>query len=269
MTEAPFYREQRHPWVRQSRFQEVTAQGLLDGSKSASLAAKNGRPQAWIFDLDSTLFCTGSRNKFIYSEFLRQRPQAPMHWLLALGQFDPFQNQYSIRQTFEAIFEKYDSRLARAWSYELWKEFEPFWFEHFFSGRYLHCDTPYPGAVEFVHQVLKSGAEVIYLTGRDRPRNWGGTQNALRSSGFPMSENTMLLLKPDQEMTDLEYKDWACAHLKAAKNVAYLIENEPENLSMFLKHFISKQIVFFHSITSERVPPVSQDPVLRLLSFNL
>jgi hypothetical protein len=249
-----FFQDHRHPWVKATEFRDLRASELLSSAIEARQQMQPQKKSAWVFDLDSTLFCLGPRIKHIYFEFLRDHPQPKEHWQRALPLLNPATQRYNIRETFEMIFEPWNREQAHIWALELWFEFERFWTERFFSNRHLHHDDPYPGAVDYVKRVLEAGFEVVYLTGRDRPRTGHGTMMALKNAGFPIGENTALLMKPQQSMGDVEYKERAARELRSKFDVSVLIDNEPENLVMFAHEFEHAMIVFYHTIMSERVP---------------
>lgn len=247
-----FFQEHDHDWVREQRFADTTAAQLL--AQVEAKPPQGSRPRAWVLDLDSTLFCVGPRIRAVFGSFLRQHPAPSLEWQRVYPLLDSALQRYSIEGTFEKIFALWDSREAQAKARKLWDAFRDYWNEHFFSDPYIPRDIPYPGARDFVESLLTRGLDVVYLTGRDRPRTGAGTYETLRRHGFPIGGRAHLFMKPDRETADLEYKRAAAAELRARFEVMVLVDNEPENLVMFAREFPHAEIVFFHTIMSRRVP---------------
>jgi hypothetical protein len=247
-----FFREEDHDWVRGRVFADTTAPELLSHVEAAR--PRGSKPPAWVLDLDSTLFCVGPRIRAVYGEFLRRHPSPRPEWERVYPFLESTVQRYSIEGTFEKIFAIWDSRDAHAKAVELWDAFRDFWNEEFFSNRHLRRDIPYPGARDFVEGLVSKGYEIVYLTGRDRPRTGAGTVEALRQGRFPLGPSTHLFMKPDRETSDLDYKHLASQVLRGRFDVRALVDNEPENLVMFAREFPAAEVVFFHTIMSRRVP---------------
>jgi len=269
------FRDTTHPWILGQRFEDVTTSELLAFSPPLHSKVEMGAPQAWVFDLDSTLFCTAPRNKRVLWRFLRQLEDFPAHWMRVWSQLSPAVQRYGIPHTFYTVFREqgWPDADAKAEARRLWEAFQEFWNEEFFLSRNIVFDTPYPGALEFVREIYERGYHVVYLTGRDSARARAGSYEALRESGFPVGERTHLWLKPHREQDDLHFKDLATRKLKAQFQVRALIDNEPENLVMFAERFPESEVVFFHSIMSRREPTRSYSKALgsrkawRLMEF--
>ena len=255
-----FYKDNKHPWLKDIIFENINAQELLQNAEKN--IEVNTKPPAWVFDLDSTLFNLSIRNQNIFAEFLRTHPKPPIHWQKALPFLDSESHKYDIEESFRDIFSQWDSFAAPAQAAALWKEFEPYWYYRFFSNWPMTYDIAYPGATQFVGAVLELGHEVVYLTGRDRPRTHQGTLDKLREAYFPLNRSTHLMMKPHSEMGDLEFKFQVSRELRSRFDIRVSIDNEPENLVMFAECFPSAHIVFFHSIMSLRVPQKNFHDVL-------
>lgn len=247
-----FFQQLDHPWLAKQSFKDIDPRELLNNIERGG--ASGGRPEAWIFDLDSTLFCVGPRIQSIFHSFLREHPGAPLHWHKALPALGADSHRYGIEESFYHIFVQHDERQAASMARELWHEFKAYWDEHFFSDRYLHHDLPYPGAREYLEAVEAKGFEIVYLTGRVRTDTRRGTVDALRAAGFPRGIHTHLFMKPDSSITDLEFKDRVSRTLAHRFDVRVSIDNEPENLLVFARHFSRAEVIFFHSVMSERIP---------------
>jgi hypothetical protein len=263
-----------HPWIRSQEFSELSASELF-ARVQAREKSTSGKPEAWVLDLDSTLFCVASRSRSIYVEFLRAHPQPRLEWQKALAWLNPRYQLYDIERTFREIFAQWNSQTAAELAAELWAEYRPFWEKRFFSNRHLHLDAPYAGAVEFAHAVRERGFNIVYLTGRDAPRNAPGTAASLKRAGFPFGPDTYLMMKPAREQSDLEFKLRAASVLRSRYDIRVFLDNEAENLVMAAREFPRAEIVFFHSIKSQRLPLadfralLGERPALRLKSYSL
>lgn len=251
-----FHQDRDHAWVRSQSFAELTSQQILSETKWSSKTTSS-RPEAWVLDLDSTLFCTAPRNKRVFWRFLREHPQPPMLWMRLWSYLSPLNQKYSIPHTFGSIlrhemnFSEADARLE---TIQLWDVYKDFWLNEFFLSRNISRDLPYAGAAEFVNSLYKKGYHLVYLTGRDAERGWAGTYQALKSAGFPTGDNTYLRLKPESKMGDLEFKTEAVRRISREFNIKAFIDNEPENLVMFAEEAPASEIIFYHSIMSSRLP---------------
>lgn len=276
--DSKYYKEAANSWVNAQTFTEVSAKELIEDAREKYSKLKNGpkRP-AWVFDLDSTLFCTAARNQKVFWKFLQKRENFPKHWALMWQQMGAHRQQYSIPKTFYSIMRDF------GWSHEnaehearaIWSEYQNHWLKEFFASRNISHDPAYEGAANFVNALKNIGYEIVYLTGRDANRGTEGTLHALKMGKFPLGNACHLRLKPFEEMGDLEFKEKASRRLKAEFEVEALIENEPENLVMFADIFRFAKIIFFHSIMSPRIPGaemsehLGERPLLRLNSFEI
>lgn len=259
-----FFQEADHAWIKTQKFEELSSGQALEAFPE--LNAGKYPPKAWVFDLDSTLFCTAPRNKRVFWRFLRERSVIPQLWMNLWAHLSPMNQRYSIPRTFYNVLNReLGVPEAEAWAEAsvIWTEFQPFWMNEFFLSRNIARDVPYEGAVEFVTELHRRGYHIVYLTGRDSPRGYEGTFQVLRQWRFPMDERTHLRLKPHANLGDLEFKEAASRALNAEFEVCALIDNEPENLAMFSEMFPRSEIVFFHSIMSPRIPLKSWNQALK------
>lgn len=267
------FRENEHPWVQSMDFQDVQVLELLD--LIADAEPDPAQPPAWVFDLDSTLFCTSGRNKRAFEKFLSSAKSPPSHWSLLFSELSPKVQEYGIPKTFYKILvdNGWESSEAKAEARAIWEEYQDHWLQDFFSSENMSLDEAYEGAASFVQQVQAKGREIVYLTGRDSPRALEGTIEALKKNDFPLGKGTHLRLKPSSEMGDAEFKDMACQRIAQEFNAELFVDNEAENLEIFAKRFPNAEIVFFHSIMSPRAPSEKMDEYLagrrvkRLLSY--
>lgn len=257
-----WYQDVENKWVKSLPFSETNSAELLAWVKAQPLGG--GRETAWIFDLDSTLFCLAPRIHNIFFEFIRAHPRPKKEWEQLVSVLDPSHQKYSIEETFRDLLRRLlsDDREAAEMAAELWGEFFPFWREHFFEDRHIHHDVPYPGAADFVKSVKSLGRKIIYLTGRDRVGSGQGTRHHLKHSGFDLSDAELLLMKPRRHDSDVEFKKKVAELLRAQFHIEGVLDNEPENLVMFAKEFRDAKIVLYHSVMSGRVP---KDNILHYL----
>jgi len=256
-----FKRDFHHPWIEDLSWDNANGPELLS-SVSSVLAGSSRR--AWVFDLDSTLFCVEPRTRFIFSEFLREQVKVPQEWWKLLSFLGLMTHTYSVQDMFELGFREMDSSNSEKKAKDLWKAFEPHWMKSFFIGRYMHYDQPYRGAVEFVQKVQSAGHDIVYLTGREYQKAFGATVDSLKQWGFPTGPDIQLILKPWQwrHLSDFEYKDRACSIIASQYNVVCSVDNEPENLLAFAKNFPAAHLALFHSVMSKRRPSTSDERVL-------
>jgi hypothetical protein len=249
-----WYQDSENAWVKSIPFYDTTASALLAWAKSNPL--KDQRETAWVLDLDSTLFCLAPRIHNIFLEFLRAHPQPRPEWMKLLSVIDAKSQRYSIEETFRVLLRRFtvDEQTADQMAAELWQEFYPFWKDHFFEDRHLHYDVAYPGAADFVREIKNLGRKIVYLTGRDRLGSGQATRLHLRSSGFKLTENEVLVMKPKRHDDDVEFKRRASQMLSKQFHVELVLDNEPENLVMFADLFREARIVLYHTVMSGRVP---------------
>ena len=98
--------------------------------------------------------------------------------------------------------------------------------------------TAAPLVADIANQLVKAGAKIVYLTGRDVPRMQVGTLLNLKRNFFPIdSANAQLMMKPDPKMDDLLFKKQAFEEIKKMGVVVGVFENEPNGLARFHGEF--------------------------------
>jgi len=196
-----------------------------------------------IFDLDSTLFETGSRNLRILREFAEEHgaehPSLP-DVIAGLTIDDMGWN----------VHECLSSRGVG--DEDLLQALRDFWFERFFTDDYVKTDTPSPGAVEFVTHCHQAGAMIYYLSGRHVGGMETGTVQALTEEGFPFWRGRCAIhLKPSFDMADRAFKDDAVEDIRSYKGrVVASFENEPGNANLFLAAFPGALHYLLDTVTS-------------------
>jgi hypothetical protein len=207
-------------------------------------------PLKAVFDLDSTLFDVSHRITQIFHQFAKlsdiaeKFPEASKQ-LLALT---PKATDWGVKKTLMRINFKSPGD-------DFLKTLVEYWKKHFFSSDFLHIDRPYPGATEFVQDLFKAGADILYLTGRDIPRMLKGTLASLRAHSFPLDENhANVFLKPSTQIADTDFKKEFFLKLDQSKGDVWFFENEPVNIKLVLDCCPHVKVVFVTTVHSEKNP---------------
>ena len=215
-----------------------------------------------IFDLDSTLFDLTIRMSSIADEFARtHQEQFPKECALLASELKLDRSDWGYDRGLKALGITQESHR------EFWQALHHFWHDAFFSNDYLHHDEPLPGAVTYVNELAKTGAHIMYLTGRDEPRMYAGTLASLASRGFPIpapapvpapaQPNTQLVLKPAAGLDDAKWKVDVIKQIQSNYKKIYLFENEPVNTNLVAKELPGVSIIFVETTHSgrEQAPP--------------
>lgn len=201
------------------------------------------RPIA-VYDLDSTLFCTGPRNLAIARDFAAIRP-AIAPYVARLRAEDM---GWNVMADLEALGFRDGAVLA---------ELRAFWRATFFTDRYVMEDSAYPGAVAMVKAVAAAGCLTYYLTGRDEPGMRAGTVQSLEACGFPgPGPDVLLHMKPAWEDEDLPFKLAVFRDLNALGEVVLAFENEPANANRFHRAFPEAAVILHATIHAPDPEPL-------------
>ena len=227
---------------------QITLESLQERSRS-------GLSSFAVFDLDSTLFDVTPRLQQILHDFANDSHHQKL-----------FPENCKILKTAEAQHQDWGIRwaLQRAGldghHPEFHQAIKEFWIRSFFSNSYLQYDRPYPGAIEYVNAVAATGAQVVYLTGRDIPRQGEGTEQALKKWGFPLHETlARMVLKPVAGLDDAEFKENFFRSLPS-ETATWLFENEPVNVNVIRRHHPHVKIVFVNTVHAGIEPPPEDIP---------
>lgn len=200
-----------------------------------------------VFDLDSTLFDVSPRLEQIIQDFA-ELPETIAKFpesVAILKNIKMLRSDWGIKNAlFRAGLDKQHPEFEIA--------IKTYWRDHFFSNHYLEFDRPYEGAVDYVNELAKTGAEIVYLTGRDVARMAVGSEKVLLKWGFPLDgTQSRLVLKPMKGMDDAEFKsDWFGDLPDGKYTKIWLFENEPVNVNLVRKCHQHVEIVFFESTHS-------------------
>ena len=193
--------------------------------KRVHQSIKDGNNPVVVFDLDGTLFDNGPRTWHILAEFAETHGHVELR--KQLDGFTPTGLAYLMTDTFDALGIN-DQGIIRA--------AQDFWRQRFFTDDYQVFDIPGTGAVPFARAMYEAGASVIYLTGRDVPGMASGCLSSLRRHGFPVGLiRTGMVLKPDFETADIDFKTEAVDYIDSLGEVVGSFDNEPANCNLFLQ----------------------------------
>jgi hypothetical protein len=222
----------------------------------------SGRKATAVFDLDSTLFDVTPRLRQILHDFAAH-PQFQVRFpesCALLKNAEVHHKDWGIKQAL--IRAGLDGHHP-----DFHKAVKEFWIQSFFSNEYLHFDQPYPGAIEFVNSVQKTGAEIVYLTGRDIPRQGIGTAEVLKKWGFPIQPpQCRMVLKPQAGLDDAEFKEAFFRQYPKTQSI-WLFENEPVNVNRIRQHHPHVKLVFVDSVHAGKENPPEDVP--QILHFIL
>ena len=213
-----------------------------------------------IFDLDSTLYDLALRVTAILHRFAKSPEKQALfpEECSRLLDVEILRGDWGLREPLERL------GISKEQYPKFWDDVHKAWANGFFSNEFLTYDKPLPGAVRFVQDVLKLGADVLYLTGRDVPRMGTGTEASLKEAGFPLDGlRTKLTLKPKAGLDDAQFKADEIVRLAADYKSLWLFENEPVNINAVLKACPQVKMVFVDTCHSglETIPPeIAQIP---------
>lgn len=209
---------------------------------------KQKRPMV-IFDLDGTLFDNRPRILQILKEYGEEELKGVRDKAAKkLINLDISNVRYMLTDTLKAIGIKESAIINNA---------AVFWSKRFFSDEYLKYDEPTAGAVDFVRKLYSNGARIVYLTGRDAPRQLIGTVKALRDNGFPIGiQGTELIMKPTRQTQDAVFKQQVTRYLDHYGQVIAAFDNEPANVNVYQRGFADALVIKFAAPHSPNPPPL-------------
>ena len=204
-------------------------------------ASQYGGEGVGVFDLDGCLFDTRSRQVHIFREFASQKGALALYAVQA-NHFRDWDLGNTLRNA--SISEDVISSVL--------DDLKKFWFDRFFTSRYVTFDHAMPGAVDLVNKCRETGLQIVYLTGRDETMR-AGTEDSLRGFGFPLDgEECRLLVKPDFETDDTEFKDAALKTIAGMGEPVLFLDNEPANVNKFNERYPDSMVVFVETDHSPR-----------------
>ncbi|MSP59175.1 MAG: hypothetical protein EXR72_02340 [Myxococcales bacterium] len=220
-------------------------QRILDDASGRARAL--GRGGVVVFDLDSTLFDNRPRQARILAEFGALRGVAALAGCRAEHWTSWFISD-AMRQT--GLAAEQVSALAPA--------AREFWRERFFTSRYCVDDVPIEGSVEYVAELVATGTQIAYVTGRHTGMGEGSIA-AFARGGLPLPDgNTVhLLLKPDVAKHDDDWKLEAHGLLDRLGTVVAAFDNEPAHINGYRARYPEALSVHLATDDSERPIPIA------------
>jgi hypothetical protein len=176
-----------------------------------------------VLDLDGTLFDNVPRTQRILREVARE----------LLGPEDAITRVVERLEVADYEYSPVDTLRARGVrDEEILFRLREAWASRFFDSSYLDHDEPLDGAVDAARHWWNLGAELNYLTGRHVPEMYLGTCTSLHGAGFPVGTiRTALLMKPEFDRHDVEFKLETIPALRRKGPVVLLVDNDPRVLN--------------------------------------
>lgn len=194
---------------------------LADLAIEAIARAESGERVQVVFDLDDTLFLVHPRKRAIFRELATD--VGDQLAADALERLAASEIPYDVKAALGTVGITEPTMVER-----LTRGF----FDRFFDGAYTRHDAPNDGAAAFLAHLHAHGVRVVYLTGRPEEMT-SRTRQTLERHGFPLDENTALMLKGRHEshLGDAEFKGVKAREIAAWGPVLAVLDNEPANLN--------------------------------------
>lgn len=230
-------------------------------AKRVQQSINEGHQPVVIFDLDDTLFDSRSRKIIIHQEFAVKKEvqkKYPEESKL-LSNIRLQQIKYTVEETMSLL------GISNTNFIQLVQEH---WLTKFFTNKYAKLDSTIPGAIFYVNRIRKLGAKIVYLTGRDNPRMGTGTYLSLKKNHFPLDSQTILMLKPHEDIDDSVFKQQVFAQIREFGEVIAAFENEPHNINLMKQGFPAAQMVFLDTLHSPK-PDIPNPDIPQIQDFNM
>ena len=208
------------------------------------LAQKQAKATAFVFDLDSTLFCTKWRTEKILLDSLSHVPKekCSKEIMERIKQIEIAPTDWDL----EGIFIKHGLDLREP----CLKEVQKYWDKYFFRNEYLQADRPYPGAPDFLNKLKQAGGSIFYLSARSDKHMREGSLSSLKKWKFPLEDSTHLILKEELDPADSFYKTKELEKLSKQYSSICFFENEPVILDSVSKQLPQIRIFWMNSAHS-------------------
>lgn len=201
-----------------------------------------------VFDLDSTVFDNRPRQSRIVRELGKAKGLPP---LMKCG-VEHWTSGWDLKAAMVAC------GLTDADADALYKEAKAFWVDRFFTSEYCVDDVEVPGATSYLHAAVKTGAQVLYVTGRHEAMR-SGTVKCFEKCGMPVPGGAVqLLMKPTLRESDDGYKRDTHARLKGLGTLVAAFDNEPTHINDYALQF--PDAVVIHLATDHSGRPVELHP---------
>jgi len=213
-----------------------------------SRAAALGSSGVLVFDLDSTLL----DNKPRQARIVREAGDSLGEPRLSQCQPDHF-TDWSVDKPLRRV------GILEHELEELVPKVRRYWKRRFFTSEYCVDDIAIAGAVDFVRQAQSLGTRIAYCTGRHEGMRQG-TVACFAREGFPVPDGGQvhLLMKPDLEEHDDDFKVRAPQPLPPPGTVIAAFDNNPIHITSYFKPFRDAQCV--HMLTDPSAGGVAPQP---------
>jgi hypothetical protein len=213
-------------------------------------AAAAGPKGIVVFDLDSTVFDNRPRQARIVREFGRAKG------LKALEACQPFHftSGWDLTGALVALGMSPDEAKGHH------RELKKFWGARFFTSEYCKDDIEVVGSPRYLHEVVKTKARVLYVTGRHEGMRPGTVESMVKCRMVLPGEGAQLLMKPAEAEDDDNYKRTAHALLAELGTVLAAFDNEPMHVNDYADRFPDALAV--HLATDHSGRPVTLRPTV-------
>ncbi len=197
-----------------------------------------------VFDLDSTVFDNRPRQTRILREY------GDKVGLPALSACEP--------RHWDSGWDLKAAMLACGLSPELtdthYQDAKNFWGAHFFTSEYCVDDVEVPGAPQYLAAAVKTGAQVVYVTGRHEEMRAGSVKCMAKCNMPVPGGKVSLLMKPTLRESDDTYKVETHAKLAQMGTLIAAFDNEPTHANDYAKNF--PDAIVIHLATDHSGRPV-------------
>ena len=204
----------------------------------------------FVFDVDSTLFCMKYRTQALIQSCLKSTEfckKFQTH-LEKIKKIQVTETDWSIAEIMGRYGFQPEEEIVTA-IHKIWKK-------GFFSNDYLRLDRPYKGCVRFVQSISQLKAQVYYLTARNYHTMYEGTIQSLKHWGFPLKQESHLIMKKDSNEIDADYKISHLRTLSKKFDSILFFENEPVILNKTAQQLPQVQLFWINSTHSrQELPP--------------
>lgn len=221
------------------------------------LAAKAGSKGVLVFDLDSTVFDNRPRQARILREYGVQK-NVPA--LTKCQDFHFNNNGWDLKLACIA------AGVSPEETESIFRDLKAFWGARFFTSPYCRDDIEIVGAPRYLNACVKTGARVVYVTGRHEEMRAGSIE-AMARCGMPVPGGAVtLLMKPTLRETDDGYKRVAHQQLAAMGQVLAAFDNELTHVNDYAARF--PEAIPVHLATDHSGRPVTlADRVISIPHF--
>jgi hypothetical protein len=200
-----------------------------------------------VFDLDSTVFDNRPRQARIVREYGAQKNLPALTKVQAFH----FTNGWDLKHACTAV------GLSDADAESIFRDLKAFWGARFFTSPYCRDDIEIVGAPRYLQACVKSGAKLVYVTGRHEEMR-AGSMEAMARCGMPVPGGSVsLMMKPTLRESDDAYKRVAHQLLEEMGTVLAAFDNEPTHVNDYATRF--PNCVPVHLATDHSGRPVTLD----------